>query len=80
MPIFDFQCSACHSTFEQLVRSGAQPACPHCGSTQLQRQVSLVAAQGTAQATIAAGRRAAAREGHFSNYSAAEKARLRTSR
>jgi putative FmdB family regulatory protein len=77
MPIFDFQCAACGSRFEQLVLGTRVPACPHCGSTQLQRQVSLVAPQGTAQATIAAGRRAAAREGHFSNYSAAEKAPLR---
>jgi hypothetical protein len=39
--------------------------------------VSLTAPQGTSAATIAAGRRAAAREGHFSHYSAADKARVK---
>lgn len=77
MPIFDFQCGACGCVFEQLVLGSAVPACPQCGGTALERQVSLVAPQGTAQATIAAGRRAAAREGHFSHYSAAERGRVK---
>ncbi|HET7866235.1 MAG TPA: zinc ribbon domain-containing protein [Burkholderiaceae bacterium] len=77
MPIFDFHCPACGSRFEQLVLGTTVPACPQCGGTALQRQVSLVAPQCTAQATIAAGRRAAAREGHFSHYSAAERGRVK---
>lgn len=77
MPIHDFRCSACGQTFELLVRSSTVPACPHCASTALDKQVSLTAPQGTSQAIIAAGRRAAAKEGHFSNYSKAERAKLR---
>jgi len=77
MPIYDYRCSACSQGFELLVRGGAAPTCPHCASTALQRQVSLTAPQGTSAAIIASGRRAAAREGHFSNYSKAEKAKLK---
>ncbi|CAD5371946.1 Putative regulatory protein, FmdB family [Rubrivivax sp. A210] len=77
MPMYDYRCSACSQAFELLVRSSTVPACPHCQSTELQRQVSLTAAPGTSQALIAAGRRAAAREGHFSNYSKADRAKIK---
>jgi putative FmdB family regulatory protein len=77
MPLFDFQCSACQAAFELLVRGDTVPTCKHCGSTAVERRVSLTSPQGTAQATIAAGRRLAAREGHFSNYSRAERARIK---
>jgi len=77
MPIFDYRCTACGEAFELLVLGSSVPACKHCGSTALQRQVSLTAPQGTSKAIIAAGRKAAAREGHFSNYSRAEKSRIR---
>jgi putative FmdB family regulatory protein len=76
MPIHDYRCSACGQQFEQLVRSGSEPACPHCASTALEKLVSLTAPQGRSQAVIAAGRRAAAREGHFSHYSKAERAKV----
>ena len=77
MPIFDYRCSACGQAFELLVRGSIEPACKFCGSTALERQVSLTAPQGTATATIAAGRRAAARAGHLSHYSRADKARAK---
>lgn len=77
MPIFDFRCTACEARFEQLVRSSTVPTCPQCSSTALERCVSLTAPQGTSQAILAAGRRAAAREGHFSHYSKAERSKLR---
>lgn len=79
MPIHDFRCMACGRQFEQLVRGSTPPACPHCASTALERQLSLTAPQGTSAALIKAGRSAAAREGHFSHYSAAEKAKVRSS-
>lgn len=77
MPIYDYRCSACQQAFELLVRSSTEPACPHCASTALERQVSLTAPQGSSAGIIAAGRRAAAREGHFSHYSKAERAKLK---
>lgn len=77
MPLYDYRCTACGQQFELLVRSSTVPACPHCAATALERLVSLTAPQGTSQAIIAAGRRAAAKRGHFSNYSKAERAKLR---
>ena len=77
MPLYDFRCTACRQTFELLVRSSTEPTCPHCASSALERQVSLTAPQGASAAIVAAGRRAAAREGHFSNYSKAERAKLK---
>lgn len=76
MPLYDYRCSACGQQFELLVRSSTVPACPHCAATALERLVSLTAPQGTSQAIIAAGRRAAAKQGHFSNYSKAERAKV----
>jgi putative FmdB family regulatory protein len=75
MPIYDFRCGACGAAFEALVRGDALPVCKSCASTAVERQVSLIAPAGTSAAIIASGRRAAAREGHFSNYSAADRAK-----
>lgn len=75
MPLYDYRCNACQAQFELLVRSSTVPACPHCGATTLDRQLGLPAPQGRSQALLRAGRQAAAREGHFSNYSAADQAR-----
>jgi putative FmdB family regulatory protein len=77
MPLYDYRCSACSQSFELLVRSSTTPTCPHCASTALERQMSLPAPAGTSAGIIAAGRRAAAREGHFSHYSAAERAKVK---
>ena len=77
MPLYDYRCQSCQAGFELLVRSSSVPVCPHCASTSLERMLSLPAAPGTSQAVIVAARRAAAREGHFSNYSRAEKARIK---
>lgn len=76
MPLYDYRCKTCHSTFELLVRNGTVPLCPHCGAGDPERQLSLPAPQGASQGLIAAGRRAAAKEGHFSHYSRAERAKL----
>lgn len=76
MPLYDYRCTACGQQFELLVRSSTVPACPHCATTALERLVSLTAPQGTSQAIIAAGRRAAAKQGHFSHYSKAERAKV----
>lgn len=76
MPIHDFRCRACGAVFEQLIRGADAPDCPQCGAAGPERCVSLTAPQGTAKATIDSARRAAAREGHFSHYSKAERAKL----
>ncbi|HLO96426.1 MAG TPA: zinc ribbon domain-containing protein [Burkholderiaceae bacterium] len=77
MPLFDFQCSACHAQFEKLVRGGDTPACPHCGSTALNKLlVSRLAPAGKIEAIRLSNRRAAHAQGLFNHYSPAEQARL----
>jgi len=76
MPIHDYRCRACGAEFEALVRAGAQPACPGCGAGDADRLISAPVAPGKSKAIVAAARRQAAREGHFSNYSAAERGRI----
>lgn len=76
MPIHDYRCSACAADFELLVRSSTVPACPQCGSTALERAVSRIAPAGKIEAIRASNRRAAAAQGHFSNFSQAERSKL----
>lgn len=76
MPLYDYHCPACRADFELLVRSDTVPACPHCHATQVERQLSRIAPPGTSAALIAGARRQAAKEGHFSHYSKAERAKL----
>ncbi len=77
MPIYDFRCGKCDCQFESLIRGTASPACPECGSAQVEKLVSLPAAQGKSREIIAGARRQAAREGHFSNYAPSERPRRR---
>lgn len=67
MPIHDFHCQGCHARFELLVRADRTATCPHCGGTQLNKQVSAPAPQAKSPALLARARAQAAREGHFSN-------------
>jgi len=76
MPLYDYRCTACQAEFELLVRGATVPACPRCGATALTRAVSRIAPAGKIEAIRASNRRLAAREGHFSNFSAAERAKL----
>lgn len=77
MPLYEYHCTACDSAFELLVRSDTVPTCPHCGSSSaLQRLVSRLAPAGKIAGWRRAMRQAAHKEGHFSNYSQAEQAKL----
>lgn len=76
MPLFDYHCAACGHDFETLVRPGATPACPQCGSTQLQKCVSRIAPAGKIEAIRMAHRRVAAAQGHLDHYSPSDKAKL----
>lgn len=76
MPLYDFQCCQCGKTQELLLKLNASvPACPHCGGA-LQKQLSKLAEPGKTAGIIASARAQANREGHFSNYSAAERKKL----
>lgn len=32
MPLYDFECNACHERFEALILGTAEPTCPACGA------------------------------------------------
>lgn len=76
MPLYDYHCRDCQLQFETLVRAGTTPVCPRCGSVALDKQVSAPVPPGRSKAIIASARRQAAREGHMSHYSAAERSKL----
>jgi len=76
MPLYDYRCPACQAEFELLVRAGTMPTCPQCGATELQRAVSRIAPAGRIEAIRMSNRRAAAAQGHFSNLSPSERAKL----
>lgn len=44
MPIYEYVCSACQTGFELLVRGETEVHCPHCQSSQLEKQWSVPAA------------------------------------
>lgn len=73
MPLYDYRCKACQAEFELLVRASTVATCPHCSAADPERCVSRIAPAGRTAGIIAAGRRRAAREGHFSNYSKSER-------
>jgi len=72
MPIFSFRCSKCGAEFESLLRSGESAACPSCASTEVERQMSAPVIGGYTKSVVSRARQQAAKEGHFSNYSASE--------
>jgi putative FmdB family regulatory protein len=40
MPLYDFECRACHHQFEALVRGSETPSCPSCHGQDLERLLS----------------------------------------
>jgi len=79
MPIYTYRCSSCETEFEVLSRLGDEaPACPECGALDVKRAVSRIAPAGKTAGAIASARRQAAAEGHFSNYSKAERAKVKS--
>jgi putative FmdB family regulatory protein len=63
MPIYEFECRACHRQFEHLVlpwiKEEAAPTCPSCQATDVERVVSLcaVSSEATRQASLAKARK-----------------------
>ena len=48
MPIYEYRCEPCESTFETLVRTDRDvPHCPSCGGIDLAKQFSVPAAAKT---------------------------------
>ena len=46
MPIHEYACRGCGHEFETLVRSSDTPSCASCGSTELEKKLSVFATQG----------------------------------
>jgi putative FmdB family regulatory protein len=40
VPIYEYECQACGTQFEQLIRTGDTPACPSCSGVDLNRLLS----------------------------------------
>ena len=76
MPLHSYRCTACNHEFEALVRSSDAPVCTSCGAVDLERQVARIAPDTKTDKFLKTARRAAASEGHFSNYSKAERSRI----
>jgi putative FmdB family regulatory protein len=53
MPIHEYACRGCGHEFETLVRSSDTPSCASCGSTTLEKKLSVFAARGGGQAEVA---------------------------
>jgi len=54
MPLYEYACRPCGRTFEVLVRNGDAPACPGCGSAELNRLMSVVSVGGSREAVAPA--------------------------
>jgi putative FmdB family regulatory protein len=50
MPLYEYACQECGQQSEQLITGSGQPACPQCGSSHLNRLLSIVAAPNRATA------------------------------
>jgi putative FmdB family regulatory protein len=46
MPIHEYACRGCGHEFETLVRSSDTPSCGSCGSTELDKKLSVFATGG----------------------------------
>jgi putative FmdB family regulatory protein len=73
MPFFNFHCPDCDATVELLVSASDTPSCPTCGASRIEKLLALSVPPGTSKATIQAGRSAAARAGHLSNFGGGKK-------
>ncbi len=73
MPLYTFHCAECDTDAELLVGMSDHPACPKCGSARFERQMSRIAPEIRYHAIVKSNRAAAAKEGHMSNFSKAER-------
>ena len=76
MPLYSYHCRACRADFELLVFPSETPACPTCQSKSLERRVSRISAELKTPGLAKAGRQAATKAGHLSNFSRKERGRL----
>ena len=75
MPLYSYHCADCDNEVEMLVGMNDKAVCPSCGSEKMQQLMSRIAPDMKTPGIIKANRAAAAREGHLSNFSSAERRR-----
>jgi putative FmdB family regulatory protein len=56
MPLFEYECRGCGTHFEYLTRNGHNPACPACKGADLQKLMSVFAAQSSTPAKSSSDR------------------------
>ena len=52
MPLFEYECRACHNHFELLVRESTILECPSCQGTDLEKQLSVFAVSAPAESRV----------------------------
>ncbi len=74
MPIFEYECRACHQEFELLVLKDTVVACPSCQGKDLEKLLSGFAVNTAemSQARVKAARNAARNSSNFKDKSVAE--------
>jgi putative FmdB family regulatory protein len=55
MPLYEYECRGCGHRFEYLTRESQTPTCPSCKGAELQKLMSVFAAQSSTPAKSAAG-------------------------
>jgi len=50
MPLFEYECRGCGHRFEFLTRESQSPSCPACQGVELQKLMSVFAAQSSTPA------------------------------
>src|SRR4029077_12017734 len=63
MTLFEYECRGCGKRFEYLTRDGQTPACPACKGEDLQKLMSVFAAQSSTPAKSFSDRPMSARAG-----------------
>ncbi|UZR27271.1 FmdB family zinc ribbon protein [Methylococcus mesophilus] len=77
MPLYDFLCRDCGQTSELLLKLSDTPVCPHCGGSNMEKQLAQIAPHMKTPGMLQKTRAQAAKEGHFSNYKPSERPRLK---
>jgi putative FmdB family regulatory protein len=54
MPIYNYSCQSCGTSFEELVRSDTRVRCPSCEGAKVERRLSIPAPPVTARAASSA--------------------------
>jgi len=55
MPIYEYTCPGCEHDFELLVRGQEKPECPDCGSSKLEKRLSVPAAHTAGSSSLPIG-------------------------